>query len=79
METNTPITIQRAITPKLLRFRISGLVLFERAQNSEQDECIFMQLNSNSSPGATIEIRNLKKLFLVKIKKKETNKGLRRK
>ena len=33
MATNTPITIQRAITPKLLRFRIFGLVLFSRASN----------------------------------------------
>ena len=42
MATNTPITIQRAITLKLWRFKIFGLVLFERGQNSEQDECIFM-------------------------------------
>ena len=59
MATNTPITIQRAITPKLSRFRIFGRVRFERRQNSEQDKCIFMQFNSNSSPGATIEARNL--------------------
>ena len=63
MATNTPITIQRVITPKLSRFEIFGLVLFVRGQNSEQDEYIILQFNSNSSPGATIEARNLKKLF----------------
>ena len=67
METNTPITIQRAINPKILRFRIFCLVLFERGQNSEQDECIFMQFNSNCRPGASNKAR---KLFWRKLKKK---------
>ena len=40
------------ITPKLSRFRIFGIVLFERGQKFEQDECIFLQFNSNSSPGS---------------------------
>ena len=51
-------------------------VLFERGQNSAQDECIFMQFNSNSSPGAPIEVRNLKKLFMMKVSKIKTNKRL---
>ena len=57
--------IQRAITTALSGCWNFGL--FERGQNSEQDECIFLQFNSDSSPAATNEARNLKIRFLMKI------------
>ena len=53
-----------------------GLVYFERRKNSEQGECIFMQLNSNSSPRAPNETRKAKKRNLVKISKNTTDKVL---
>ena len=55
---------------------IFRLGLFEREQNSEQDECIFMQFNSNSRPRYPFEVRKLKKLFLVKISRNLPEKGL---
>ena len=57
---------------------IFHLVLFERGQNSEQDECVFMQFNSNSRPRAPFEARKFKKLFLVKISRNLPEKGLKR-
>ena len=76
METNTSVTIQRAITPKLLRFRVFRPVLFERGQHFDQDECIFMQFNSNCRPGAPRnKARKLKNTVLEKIKK-SPSKGL---
>ena len=76
MSTNTSTTIQRAITPKLLRFRIFALVLFERGQNSKQNECIFMQFNSKCKPGASNEAQKSKILFFKEILRNEIDKDL---
>ena len=67
----------KAYNSKTIEFQDFWPVLFQRGQYPEQDECIFMQFNSNSRPRAPFEARKLKKLLLLKISRNLPEKELR--